>query len=51
MATINAARILKWEAVLGSIEPGKRADFMVLNSRSGDEYQQVIEAARHRSPW
>ncbi len=44
MATINAARILKWEAVLGSIEPGKRADFMVLNSRSGDEYQQVIEA-------
>jgi 5-methylthioadenosine/S-adenosylhomocysteine deaminase len=44
MATINAARILKWDAVLGSIEPHKRADFIVLNSRSCDEYRQVIEA-------
>ncbi|MGW8250491.1 MAG: amidohydrolase family protein, partial [Anaerolineales bacterium] len=44
MATTNAARILKWDAVLGSIEPGKRADLMVLNGRSGDEFRQVIQA-------
>ncbi len=44
MATINAARILKWQDVLGSIEPGKRADFMALNGRSGDPFTQVVEA-------
>ena len=44
MATINAARILKWDQVLGSIEPGKRADLLVLRGQTGDDYMRVIEA-------
>ncbi len=44
MATINAARILKWHAQLGSIEPGKRADLVVINGRRGDPYDQLVHA-------
>lgn len=44
MATINAARILKWQAELGSIEPGKRADLIVINGRRGDPYDQLVRA-------
>lgn len=39
LATINAARILKWDNVLGSIVNGKRADLMVMTGKSGDPYQ------------
>jgi cytosine/adenosine deaminase-related metal-dependent hydrolase len=42
MATGNAARILKWERALGSIEPGKRADLMVVNGRQGDPYARLL---------
>jgi 5-methylthioadenosine/S-adenosylhomocysteine deaminase len=48
MATINAARMLKWEAVLGSIEPGKRADLLVVDGQTGDAYARLI-AARETS--
>ena len=34
MATVNPARMLKWDGALGSIEPGKRAD-MVVRRRPG----------------
>jgi imidazolonepropionase-like amidohydrolase len=34
MATINAARILKWDRPLGSIEVGKRADLLVVSCPS-----------------
>jgi cytosine/adenosine deaminase-related metal-dependent hydrolase len=44
MATINAARILKWDHLLGSIEPGKRADLVCLNGQRGDDYMRVIDA-------
>lgn len=44
MATINAAKILKWDSVLGSIEPGKRADLVIVNGQQGDDYMRFIEA-------
>ena len=45
MATTNAARILKWDDGLGSIEPGKRADFVAINGkRSADPYLHLITA-------
>ena len=44
MATRNAARILKWEQALGSIEAGKRADLMVVNGRQGDPYARLLDA-------
>jgi len=43
MATINAAKILKWEKVLGSIEINKRADLVVINDHSGDPYKTFLE--------
>jgi 5-methylthioadenosine/S-adenosylhomocysteine deaminase len=44
MATTNAARMLKWEAALGSIEPGKRADLLVVDDQRGDPYDRLIDA-------
>jgi hypothetical protein len=42
MATIEAARIIQWDQVLGSIEPGKRADLLVLHRRQGDPYDRLF---------
>lgn len=44
MATINPARMLKWDASLGSIEAGKRADLLVLDDMNGDPYEHLIDA-------
>ena len=44
MATRNAAEILGWEGALGSIEPGKRADLLVVRGRGGDPYERLLEA-------
>jgi 5-methylthioadenosine/S-adenosylhomocysteine deaminase len=44
MATRDAAEILKWDGLLGSIEAGKRADMLVVYGRSGDPYAKLIEA-------
>lgn len=44
MATVNPARMLKWEGAIGSIEPGKRADLLVVQGRSGDPYEHLIRA-------
>ncbi len=44
MATINAARILKWDHLLGSIEAGKLADLLVVDNRQGDPYRRLINA-------
>jgi cytosine/adenosine deaminase-related metal-dependent hydrolase len=44
MATINAARILKWDEALGSVEPGKRADLVCVDGQRGDDFLRVINA-------
>ena len=44
MATCNAARMLKWDAQLGSIEVGKRADLVMVDDRGGDPYGQLLNA-------
>ena len=44
LATINAAKILKWDKVLGSVEAGKRADLLVVDNRAGDPYDRLLEA-------
>lgn len=44
MATINAARLLRWDRILGSLEAGKRADLLVVDGRQADPYDQLIEA-------
>jgi cytosine/adenosine deaminase-related metal-dependent hydrolase len=44
MATVNPARILKWDAAVGSIEAGKRADLLVVDGRAGDPYEHLLKA-------
>ena len=46
MATINAARLLKWDAALGSLEAGKRADLLVVDGRQGDRLRSPDRRAR-----
>ena len=44
MATRTAAKILGWGSMLGTIEPGKRADLIVVDGTSQDPYDQLIRA-------
>ena len=44
MVTTNAAQILKWNHALGSIEAGKKADLLVLETSEPDVYLALIEA-------
>lgn len=44
MATRDAARILKWERALGTLEAGKRADLLVIDSTAGDPYDALVRA-------
>lgn len=44
MATCDAARIVKWDALVGSLEAGKRADLLVVDGNGGDPYAHLIEA-------
>jgi 5-methylthioadenosine/S-adenosylhomocysteine deaminase len=44
MATTNGANILGWSKLLGSLEPGKRADLVVIAGTAGDPYATLIEA-------
>jgi hypothetical protein len=44
MATINPARMLGWDRRLGSIEPGKLADLVVVNGTSGPAYTTLVDA-------
>jgi cytosine/adenosine deaminase-related metal-dependent hydrolase len=44
MATVNPARVLKWDGALGSIEAGKRADLVAVDGRTGDAYEHLLTA-------
>jgi hypothetical protein len=44
LATTNPARILRWQQELGSIEPGKRGDLLVLAGDAGDPYSSLVGA-------
>lgn len=44
MATTNAAEILGWDARLGTLEPGKLADIIAIDGKTGDPYMQLIKA-------
>lgn len=44
LATTNAAAILHWQDRLGSIEAGKCADFLVLNTAPQDPYDALLRA-------
>jgi 5-methylthioadenosine/S-adenosylhomocysteine deaminase len=45
MVTRSPAAALGWGNALGSIEQGRRADFMVLHGRRSDPYRQLLEAS------
>ena len=44
MATRDAARILKWDKAVGTIETGKRADLIVISGTAADPYDALIRA-------
>lgn len=44
MATRNAARILKWEKVAGTIQAGARADLLVIDGVATDPYETLLHA-------
>ncbi len=44
MVTTTPAAMLGWDSHLGSLEPGRRADLIVLDGRSQDPYQQLLTA-------
>ena len=44
MVTRTAAKILKWQGVLGSLESGKRADLVVIDGKSAEPYDALLRA-------
>lgn len=44
LATRQAASILQWEKVLGTLETGKRADILVIEGKTGDPYAALLKA-------
>lgn len=44
MATRDAARILRWDQAVGSLQPGMRADLLVTTGTAGDPYAALIKA-------
>jgi 5-methylthioadenosine/S-adenosylhomocysteine deaminase len=44
MVTCNAARILRWDSRLGTIEQGKLADLLVVSGTADDPYLHLINA-------
>ena len=44
MVTRNPADMLGWGSQVGTIEEGRRADFMVVSGKSGDPYGRLLSA-------
>lgn len=44
MATRTAAAILQWDKLLGSLEPNKRADVLIVDGDQKSPYEQLFEA-------
>lgn len=44
MATREAAAILKWDKALGTLEPGRRADLLIIDGAAGDPYEALVKA-------
>jgi cytosine/adenosine deaminase-related metal-dependent hydrolase len=44
MVTRDAAGLLEWQAVTGSLQAGKRADLIAIAGTAGDPYNQLIAA-------
>lgn len=44
MATRNAAKILKWDTLLGSLEPNKLADLLVVKGKTHEPYQHLFKS-------
>lgn len=45
MATKNAAKIIKWEKAIGTIEVKKRADLLIINGKAGNAYENLLSAS------
>jgi cytosine/adenosine deaminase-related metal-dependent hydrolase len=45
MATKNAARIIKWDKELGTVEKGKRADLVVIIGQGKEPYKTMLQAS------
>jgi hypothetical protein len=43
-ATIGRARMIGWDAALGSIRAGKQADMLVIAGRAGNPYERLLKA-------
>lgn len=52
MVTVRAARAIQMEDVVGSITPGKAADFVVFGAKRADPLRELLEQAQMaRSVW
>ena len=47
LATRNAAKILRWDEHLGTLEPGKRADLLVVSGATGDAHAHLFTRSEH----
>ena len=45
MATFNAAKIIKWDQHIGTLEAGKLADLLIVDGVKGDAFGQLLHAS------
>lgn len=47
MVTREAAEILQWDKILGTLEAGKQADVVIIKDTGSDPYEALIAATEH----